>query len=144
MGDSRRFFVLREMIEKQFPRAKKIANIACGANIQPGWDNFDLRINKAHHSSIMRFSGGQYDLVIGLHPDSATWDTIRLAKESVCPFVVIPCCHIPSRGGPSPSRNCVWENWLETQAVQMGFVTRRYLMRFAGKNVAIVGTPKGK
>jgi hypothetical protein len=49
-----------------------------------------------------------YDLIVGLHPDSATEPVVRLAVAARKPFAVVPCCVMPLDG-----RGRSFKEWVE-------------------------------
>ncbi len=153
MGDERRFIVFAEWIEKQFSlyRHKNVADIAGGQGTLSIWLKrigynttlYELRkktnkkVKKIKQDvSTLHFEPYQYNLIVGLHPDKATWHIIRLAKESKCPFAIVPCCVEPPKG-KKPYKN--WMKWLNYEAHSMGFNTYVTQLNFRGKNEVLKG-----
>lgn len=162
MGDQRRTFVFSDFLADLFCPEKypKIADVGGGnasgtmALIRKGYAAtlFEERqLNRRGRRRLSRgvkftqcdiveahFTIGEYDLVIGMHPDGATWHIMRLAQEAHCPFVIVPCCKIPPNHLKVP-RDLVWSEWLVCEARRMCFSVNSYLLPIHGKNLAIVG-----
>lgn len=153
VGDSRRALVFADWVLRQFPRAKRVADIAGGSGELATWltrcgyevTTFDLRPTRKLPCRAVRcdvsdlhFKPGQFDLVVGMHPDGATWHVIRLASEAGVPFAVVPCCAIPPPGMKWYGR---WPQWLATQAGQFGFETWTTELHMGGEHTVIKGWP---
>ena len=115
MGDSRRFEILADFVQRNFPPPLKIADVAGGQGYlgfiltQKGYDctvidprktdlskkERQLSRRKGIHFKRIRskFNAGmaeEFDLIIGLHPDEATEEICQAAK--IKPVILIPCC----------------------------------------------------
>lgn len=92
---------------------------------------------QAHH-----FKKGEFDLVIGMHPDEITWHVIRLDHENKSPFVVVPCCIKPpkQKSGIQIDTFRQWLNWLRQEAINMGFSVQQTTLNIKGKNILLYGT----
>jgi hypothetical protein len=104
MGDERRFCVVAEYVEKNFPDVKYIADVAGGKGYLSrilSRKNYDCELielrekvvkgvkhRKEHFRADM---ADYYDLLIGLHPDGATRELAKAA--SIRPVILIPCCN---------------------------------------------------
>jgi hypothetical protein len=88
--------------------------------------------------SRLHFKPRQYDAIVGMHPDGATWHVLRLAEESKCPFAVIPCCVYPPQGKVVGGD---WMEWLSQEAESMGFDVRVDQLHMDGKNLVLKGWP---
>jgi hypothetical protein len=114
MGDSRRFKEFADLIHKQFPRARRIADVAGGAGYlrKELLNIYDLQYihtydpnNKnpiATHGSrekhfrkyftLDSLKKDQYDLIVGMHPDGAS----EIIVSAPIDFIIVPCCAIPT------------------------------------------------
>lgn len=127
MGDSQRSPIFAAWIEKNYPKAKRIANIAGGNEHILDADHYTL---PRHNANTLHFTAGEYDLIIGMHPDEATLSIIRLARESQCSFAIVPCCAHGEYDGQ-------WAGHIIRQA--RGFGVRTGLLHMTGKNLIIYG-----
>ena len=157
MGDSLRGVIFGHWVRKQFPphHFPRVADIAGGTGIlsselkyfgyhctvfdvKRGKDKGYQRVEADVEN--LKFEPKAFDLVLGLHPDQATFHIIRLAKEAGVPFAIVPCCVMP----PTEYQHLTftereWECWLIRQAHQAGFATFLARLQMRGKNLAIKG-----
>lgn len=161
MGDRHRFEVVASFVQRNFPPPLSIADVAGGQGnlsfilAQEGYKctiidprNTDLSKNERRMRSRkgIRFKrirkeftpemAGNFDLIIGLHPDEATEAICQAAKTK--PVVLIPCCRywrgIESHGSPSMAKTIRrffrnnkiewWETLLKMNGKNLVFVTR--------------------
>lgn len=158
MGDSRRAEVFARWITTHFPQAgfRRIADVASGnGDLGKKLSDFGYSVSmydkrrrgryKLHRVHYKRakveelfFRHGEYDLVVGMHPDEATWHAMRLAALADCPFAIVPCCAIPPEGKMIPE-GMNWLNWLRLEATEFGFATSIAQLHFQGKNLLLIG-----
>jgi len=106
MGDTKRFRLLADFIQRNYPHKKTILDVAGGK------DNYlaqELRKNGYEVKSIDPKSkdirdlftlellreleeSERFDLIVGLHPDGATKDICKAA--STHDIVIVPCCNM--------------------------------------------------
>ena len=135
MRDSNRSVIFGKWIKRNFPKANKIAEIASGGNpVEVESSKFTL---PKHDVRMLHFKPGEYDLVIGMHPDGATIEIIRLAEEANADFAMVPCCIIPTQKGIDGFNG--WIKHLKYLSSQRGFKVQEYLLRMKGKNIVLVG-----
>jgi hypothetical protein len=104
MGDDRRFRVVAEYVEKNFPDVKYIADVAGGKGYLSrilSKKNYDCELIEPrenivkgvkHRRECFRADmADYYDLLIGLHPDDATPELAKAAL--IRPVILIPCCN---------------------------------------------------
>lgn len=116
MGDNRRFKVVADFVERNYPIAKyrSIADVAGGAKgfltrelRKRGYDseNIDPRASAfdGERKLYKREMAMVYDLVVALHPDGATEEVCKTANTK--PIILIPCCKfwqgVESHGSPN-------------------------------------------
>jgi len=155
MGDSKRFDEMATLIVRHFPSGKypTIADVAGGSgllnkalsikgytvtsydgkkrrniprNVSIKWKLFDETIKD------------DYSLIVGMHPDAATDVIIKSAHDRGVPFVIVPCCVIPtttvdSYGGSD------WFLFLTRYAQRLGFDTMSYTLKMQGQNKVLIG-----
>jgi hypothetical protein len=108
-GDDRRFEATADFVAARFPQARSAADVAGGqgmlARILRKRHNIDcdvvdprgwvLRGVSSRGEDYRADMASYYDVVIGLHPDSALREVVNSAL--VRPVVVVPCCNFWSR-----------------------------------------------
>ena len=163
MGDSARGEVLAEWLRRRFPpdRFRRVADLAGGKYapvskelVRLGYHVklFDVRrgtkgskryIRVRKDVEAMKVRPGDFNLVVGMHPDECTWHVIRLAREANVPFAVVPCCIKFPYGKVAPEGFGFpqWLGWLRQEAARMGFETEQFMLPIKGKNVLLVGKP---
>jgi hypothetical protein len=153
MGDRRRFEVFAEFILRN-SKPCHVADVAGGQGYlslilaQHGYDctiidprntNLsapDRKSARSNHVSLRRTKckfiaemAQGYDLVVGLHPDGATYELCRAAK--VCRTMIVPCCKmwegdLANHGSPSLDETIrrFWRRigieWWETELKMSG------------------------
>jgi len=157
MGDSKRFTLFAQYIFKNFPIQKytRIADIAGGKGyLQKELCKLGYIVttyDKRHHhikDSFLKFKykyfdkniKEEYDLLIGLHPDEATDVIITEAYNRKIPFVIVPCCTLPTITKYKGSSN--YNSWilqLKTYAKKLGFIVEEYQLKISGKNIVLKG-----
>jgi uncharacterized UPF0146 family protein len=156
MGDSKRGIEFSLFIKRSFPIDKyhNIADIAGGkkgvvakelSKLGYKVTSFDVRKNKSlkkydfKHKDVtkLKFKTKEYDLIVGMHPDEATWHIIRLAHESKTSFAVVPCCvHPPEKVNVSHKN---WIKYLQQKADNFGFKTQIISLPIYGSKEVLVG-----
>jgi hypothetical protein len=112
VGDPNRFRFFADLIETVLPtKGARIADVASGRGklqgelYRRGIKNvvaYDGRRRNAKGKPHARWwfdyrtAPDEFDLVVGMHPDEATDQIIRFACEKRKPFVVCPCCVLPT------------------------------------------------
>ncbi len=161
MGDSMRFRLFTEAIQDRFPdRDAKIADVASGkgqlqaALRQVGYrkvESWDKRPRNAKNRYGYRYGYFDYQnaprgygLVVGMHPDEGTDHIIEYACKHRVPFLVCPCCVMPSA---SKFEGIGYEEWMRHLIGLAG--TRRMEIEILslpmeGRKEVIVGRPIGR
>lgn len=157
MGDARRFEHMAEFIAARFPVSRRIADVAGGTGQlqaelrRRGFQDivtYDKRKKKCagpgrnYHYGLFdyRSAARGYDLVIGMHPDGGTDHIIGYATKHKVPFVLCPCCIIPSAfpySGPKEFKP--WVNHL--RGLAPGFAIETQWLHITGRNLVLVGKP---
>ena len=160
MGDPARFRHFARLIAELYPdRSARIADVASGkgqlqaALRQIGyvnvtsWDNRKrnatgrrgYRFGRFYHQSVSE----KYDLVIAMHPDEGTDESIAYAARVRVPFVVCPCCVLPSAttfGGRQGSFTD-WKRHLIGFAKSRRMIVNHSRLEFRGRNEVLHGVP---
>ncbi len=158
MGDPARFRKFAELVKGTHPRRDlRIVDVAAGkgalqANLrQEGYTDivsFDKRKRCARPRRFYRYAWFQYncgldfDLVLAMHPDEGTDHAILYAAKHRVPFLVCPCCILPSASLFWDRKNFAgWVAHLTALASQTHAV-EEVLLPIAGKNLVLKGTPR--
>lgn len=165
MGDRRRHIEFAALIARNFPnREARIADVAGGKghlraelfrlgyrNVET-WDKCRASQRRTHrsgyrHALFNHVTAPEYDLVVGMHPDGGTDHIVLYGARRRVPFVLCPCCVIPSAhpyGGPTGPKTWRGDNdeWtrhlLRLAGVMDKFVTA---LPITGRNQVIVARP---
>ena len=133
MGDSRRFQVFAEFIKRNY-KPCKVADVAGGKGIlswelqnrgyKPTVIDPRIRYGIKRYDTIKKLYKQEYakdfDLIVGMHPDSATEDIIESAIKYNRKFAIVPCC-----SHSKEDRKFDYKHWIE------------HLKRLADYNVKI-------
>ena len=160
MGDSHRFHLFADLVAERFPdRRLAIADVAAGKGKLKGelyrrgygrvtaWDRrhklAKRRPGQVYQLFDYRNAPRDYRLVIGMHPDEATDHIILYAIKHRVPFVVCPCCALPSASAYVGGKGD-FNPWLRhlievARAGRMKVETLELPM--AGRNTALIGSP---
>lgn len=157
MGDPARFRLFADLIKTEHPDlAAPVADVASGCGKlqaelrRRGYleiESWDRRPRNAKNRRGYRYgrfdyrsAPRDYRLVVGMHPDQATDQIVMYAAKHGCPFMVCPCCVLPSAirfyGGVDYDK---WLRHLEGIAADGGLATHRVALPMAGRNVVISG-----
>ncbi len=161
MGDKRRFAEFAMLINQHHPdTAIRIADVAGGKGYLQmalrgyGYSKimtYDKRpkLAKPHRSDFYQYRwfsynlGKEFDLVVAMHPDQGTDHSILYAAKNRVPFMVCPCCILPSASCFWDRHNFQgWVNHLEKLASETHDVARIELP-ISGRNLVLVGVPHG-
>jgi hypothetical protein len=156
MGDGRRFELFATFIKNNFPKVKKIADVAGGkGHLQLAlkkygysvttFDKRKTRVNKTKFE--YRFFNDkikeEFDLIVGMHPDEATDVIIIEATKRKVPFAIVPCCVMPNEV-IYWGQHC-YKDWLEHLkriAESKNYIVRESILKMNGRNIILIGTPK--
>jgi hypothetical protein len=163
MGDKRRFALFADLVRTRFPDAELIADVAAGSgHLQAAlrhkgfkqivsWDKKKRHARgparKLYKNSIFDYESAPrgYDLVLGMHPDQATDHIVGYAVKHRVPFVVCPCCVLPSAFSYSGSKEFdAWCAHLAAIAREAYFNVERFDLHMHGRARVLVGTPSIK
>jgi hypothetical protein len=167
MGDTGRFKIFSDFIERNWPNAHRIADIGGGSGLlslelakrgyeptvfEPANHNSQAAMRHAASKQEIPLGGlhdidrkrlvirhtedcgellGDYDLLVGLHPDEATEIIVRLGLGLRKPFAVVPCCVMPLDG-----RDMVEKEWLD-YLQRLGPGVRSTRLECSGKNIVL-------
>jgi hypothetical protein len=162
MGDRRRFNEFGNLIVKQFPYNKIVADIAGGKGYlnlnlsERGYNvtTFDNPIGarvkniKYNHRFFNSNIINHYDLLVGMHPDGATDLIIEQAWVRKIPFAIVPCCIYPRKfkfeKNISKIKLSNLDLWLEHLIIlsqSLNFVSSIHELKINGRNIALIGRP---
>ncbi len=168
MGDSRRFDVFADFIAHHVPnKSVRIADVAAGKGYlslalrERGFRNV-ISFEPYPRGKMVRrlqlqarlFEGGEFDVIVGMHPDQAT-DVIldEAAKRKAMAFVV-PCCafgnrwtfwnmsHQVPKGIPVHRSNTSYTRWLEhliRESSKRGLQLNKTVFPISGRNIVLYG-----
>lgn len=108
MGDSRRNVEFAKFIRRQFPKAESVLVVADGkgelanelAKKYKKVRVIEAKPRQTKKRKRVRYHKGWFsytdeveeDIIVGMHPDEATADIIKAAKNNNKKFAVVPCC----------------------------------------------------
>lgn len=159
MGDKRRFDEFARLVNRLWAKDMRIADVAGGKGILNGYlrafgytdvVTFDKRkrLAKPHRQHMFRYKWfsfnekEKFDLIVAMHPDQGTDHSILYAVKNKVPFLVCPCCILPSASCFWDRKDFkAWVNHLEKLASETHNVTKMELP-IAGRNLILVGKPK--
>lgn len=157
MGDASRFRLMADLIWERSALTSRIADVASGRGrlqaelYQRGfrrvtsWDtrgrNFGPRRN--YHGGLFDYRSAprDYDLVAGMHPDAATDHIISYAIKHRVPFIVCPCCVLPSATKLADIGYLGWIRHLTSLAEAARFTVEVTKLPMAGRNIVLLGAP---
>lgn len=157
MGDSARFRLMADVIEWYIDPHLAVADVASGnGQLQAelsrrgfdritSWDkrrrNTGPRRN--YHYGLFDFRNAPrgYDAVIGMHPDAATDHIVCYAVKHRVPFIVCPCCVLPSATRLEDIGYVGWLRHLTAIAITAGFSVEPITLPMSGRNIVLAGVP---
>lgn len=157
MGDPARFRLFARTVQRHFPAPGAIiADVASGRGAlqselrQLGYTrvtSWDRRRRNAGGRPCYRYGlfdwreATDYDLVLGMHPDEATDQIVRYAGERRVPFVVCPCCVLPSASSYAGKDYEGWFWHLHALAKADGMRVAVDNLPMRGRNRLLIGWP---
>ncbi len=161
MGDPNRFREFGKLIHERFPdRSQRIADVAGGKGLLQaalrglGYSSivsFDKRkgMAKPHRQKFYRYAWfsfnrdeGEFDLVTAMHPDEGTDHAVLYAVKNKVPFVVCPCCILPSATSFWDRKKFpAWVEHLKLLAMETHDVSEER-MPVHGRNLVLIGKPR--
>jgi len=177
MGDPKRGKIVSKFIKKNFRNVARILSVADGnfvlakelydeykkdkkkRSISPSIVVIDpiitsINVKRMKGSEIAVYkkefkadSDLECDLIVGLHPDSATGEIIDFAIRKRMQCVVIPCCILGKYGDEYSKQNnhCTLSGWidiLQRRLEKSNFQVSIIQLKFSGANYAIKAIPK--
>lgn len=156
MGDPRRFDVFAEFLSRNFPKESRVADVAGGKGYlqsalrERGFDSvitYDKRRGRKdrpkmryHYGFFDENTKGDFDLLVGMHPDEATDVIIREAAKRKANFAIVPCCVKPTVSGYWGNHNMHdWNSHLIRYATTLGASLRQTELRINGRRLVIYG-----
>ncbi len=162
MGDINRAKIYTQFIIRQFPKCQNIIEVASGkGHIARKLANkgkhviaiekksrFEGRSHKKINYQSFWFTGDakikdDFDLIVGMHPDEATYEIIEFAAKNKIPFSIVPCC-LKGRGSNAVKHYHGWIKYLESKARKSGFQVFSTQLKMSGKNIVIWGKLKNE
>jgi len=167
MGDSRRFDLFAAFIERQVNnKSARIADVAAGKGYlslalrERGYKNvvsFEPKARPAVRGLQYRakyFDGGDFDVIVGMHPDQATDVILDEAIRIKAMAIVVPCCalatrwtfwnmpHIQRGGIPFHRQNTTYSRWLrhlKGESAKRGLNLDETTLPMNGRSVVLYG-----
>ncbi len=155
MGDPTRFRKFAALVQWHFPaRGWKVADVASGRGglraelYRVGYKNvesWDRRRQNAKGRPGYRYGhfdwrqGGDYQLLVGMHPDGATDQVVRAAAYWRVPFILCPCCVMPTALEFSGSGYDEWVDHLAAFARSEGIIVIETTLPMTGANRVLMG-----
>lgn len=167
MGDSRRFDLFAAFIERQVSNKNaRIADVAAGKGYlslalrQRGFKNvisFEPKSRnkiKGLQYKARYFEGGDFDVIVGMHPDQATDVILDEAARIRATAIVVPCCALPtrwtfwdmpmhqSRGIPTHRSNTSYSRWIDhliRESAKRGLQLDKTALPMNGRNLVLYG-----
>lgn len=148
MADKRRFELFADLVERRFPQAKRLFDVAGGmgklnaALTARGLDvlTFDKRWKRAEVQYAERLftldEPCACDAIVGMHPDGATRIIVQYAAKHGRPFAIVPCC---SDNGMSYKP---WMRHLADLGTSLGLDVVEDALPMEGRARVLVGTPR--
>lgn len=159
MASNGRNRIFADFIKKQFPSCpENILDVACGdgrlsvqlsqtfpfaevTGIDPKPRGNKRRIKIFKGTFPHRVKINEYDLIVGMHPDGATWPIVEKCCLHKIPFAVVPCClvHVPPSfsGGNMHS----WVRYIVSYSQHHGMTTMHNVLKMRGANQVVVSIP---
>jgi hypothetical protein len=150
MADKRRFELFADFLTSQFPKSKRVFDVAGGQgalNEALGkrgvyCTTFDLR----HKHLDVPFAEREFkldepcsaELVVGMHSDGATRIIVEYAARHGLGFAIVPCCSDNSM----PYKP--WMRHLTELAQSLGLEAREATLPMEGRARVIFGAPPAK
>jgi hypothetical protein len=148
VADKRRFELFADLVERRFPQAKRLFDVAGGmgklnaALTARGLDvlTFDKRWKRAEVQYAERLftldEPCACDAIVGMHPDGATRIIVEYAAKHGRPFAIVPCC---SDNGMSYKP---WMRHLADLGTSLGLDVVEDALPMEGRARVLVGTPR--
>ena len=149
---------MADVIAERIPVSAMVADVASGkgqlqANLyQRGyrrivswdvrWRNAGPRRNYRLGLFDYKSAPRDYQAVVGMHPDAGTDHIICYAAKHRVPFVVCPCCVLPSARKFEAVGYTGWVDHLSNMAVDSGFDVEEISLPMNGRNIVLAGMPK--
>lgn len=157
MGDKSRFRLMADVIAERISPVAHVADVAGGkGGLQAemflrgfrsvvSWDERPKcagpRRNYRYALFDYRSAPRGYDAVVGMHPDAGTDHIIAYATKHRKPFIVCPCCVMPSATRLEDVGYDGWLRHLTRLAADSAFKVETIILPMAGRNVVLAGTP---
>jgi hypothetical protein len=157
MGDTARFRLMADLVAERIPAATRVADVASGKGqlqaelYRRGFRNvvsWDIRrvcagprrnyvYGRFDHRSAPRC----YEAVLGMHPDAATDQIVAYAVRRRLPFIVCPCCVLPSATRFQGVGYGAWIDHLVAMARRGRMTVEALSLPMSGRNIVLVGKP---
>ena len=161
MADNQRNKIFAAFIGKQFSNnhPKNILDVACGdgrlavalSKVFPFAEIVGVDPKPRGNKRKIKFLRGkfpervkikQYDLIVGMHPDEATWDIVKQSCYHRIPFSVVPCCLLHTPPFFQKGNMQTWVRFLYEYSNQHNMRTTHTTLPMNGANQVLFGVPK--
>lgn len=119
-------------LQKQFP----FANVV-GLDPKPRGNKRRIKFLRGRFPERVKIS--QYDLIVGMHPDEATWRIVERSCQNHISFAVVPCCvlHAPRS---FPGGNTIqWAKYMADYAETRCMKVFSCVLGMSGANNVVLG-----
>ena len=157
MGDKSRFRLMADLIAQRISVDARVADVAGGkGGLQAemflrgfrsvvSWDKRPKcagpRRNYRHGLFDYRSAPRDYDAVVGMHPDGGTDHIVAYAVKHRKPFLVCPCCVVPSASRLEDIGYDGWVRHLAKMATDAAFKVETVTLPMIGRNLVLAGVP---
>lgn len=148
MADKRRFELFAQFVTQQFPKARRVFDIAGGmgklnealtarglqaTTFDKRWKHADVRYAERLFTLD---EPCECDVVVGMHPDGATRIIVEYAAKHGVGFAIVPCCS--DNGMPYKP----WMRHLAELGGQLGLDVAEAALDMQGRARVLVGRPR--
>jgi len=136
MGDTRRFHITAEFIQRNYPKANSILCVADGKGdlariLQKQGRNAQIIDPVYNGLFFTRDWKHKCDLIVGLHPDEATAEIVLAGEKLIIPYLIVPCCVKGQEAKDVRGLN----QWYDKLYRLSGYTLRQTQLPFKGANI---------
>lgn len=156
MSDSKRNKVLAEFLQKQNLNPTSILDVAAGdgrlgaclsqqypfaevtaIDLKPRGNKGKIKWLKGKFPD--RIDPSEFDLIVGMHPDEATWSIVEVCCRHRINFAVVPCCLLHTPKFFQKGNMHTWSDFLFHYTQKHTKKASHNLLRMKGANHVVCG-----